>query len=119
MGLRTYYQKMNGFEDVSVNNAIARRATLKEKKSGGTRIHSFPIRTVFSEDMKFIDGVYAIRDKQNEIFRHANYDPTAYFAYRSKLSPQPHAVLTYEPISLTYQPITLKAKGRNQLGDIR
>ena len=119
MGLRTYYQKMNGFEDVSVNNAIARRATLKEKKSGGTRIHSFPIRTVFSEDMKFIDGVYAIRDKQNEIFRHANYDPTAYFAYRSKLYPQPHAGLTYEPISLTYQPLTLKEKGLNQLGDIR
>ena len=37
MGLRTYYQKMNGFEDVSVNNAIARRATLKEKKSGGSQ----------------------------------------------------------------------------------
>jgi NRPS condensation-like uncharacterized protein len=31
MGLRTYFQKMNGFEDVSINNAIARRATLKEK----------------------------------------------------------------------------------------
>ena len=32
MGLRTYFQKMNGQEDVSINNAIARRATLKEKK---------------------------------------------------------------------------------------
>ena len=111
MGLRTYFQKMNGFEDVSINNAIARRATLKEKKCGGTRIHSFPIRTVFPEDMKFIDGVYAIRDKQNEIFRHANYDPTAYFAYRSKIYPQPHAGLTYEAMSLTYQPLTLKEKG--------
>ena len=116
MGLRTYFQKMNGFEDVSINNAIARRATLKEKKSGGTRIHSFPIRTIFSEDMKFIDGVYAIRDKQNEIFRHANYDPTAYFAYRSKIYPQPHAGLTYEPISLTYQPMTLQENGLTELG---
>ena len=80
---------MNGFEDVSVNNAIARRATLKEKKSGGTRIHSFPIRTVFSEDMKFIDGVYAIRDKQNEIFRHANYDPTAYSRTVQNCIPSP------------------------------
>ncbi len=116
MGLRTYLQKMNGFEDVSINNAIARRATLKEKKCGGTRIHSFPIRTIFPEDMKFIDGVYAIRDKQNEIFRHANYDPTAYFAYRSKIYPQPHAGLTYESISLTYQPMTLKENGLNDLG---
>ena len=119
MGLRTYFQKMNGFEDVSINTAIARRATLKEKKSGGTRIHSFPFRTIFPEDMKFIDAVYAIRDKQNEYFRHANYDPTAYFAYRSKTYPQPHAGLTYEPISLTYQPLTLKEKGLDQLGDIR
>ena len=85
MGLRTYFQKMNGNDDVSINNAIARRATLKEKKSGGTRIHSFPFRTIFPESMKFIDAVYAIRDKQNEIFRHANYDPTEYFAVRSKM----------------------------------
>lgn len=119
MGLRTYYQKMNGFADVSINNAIARRATLKEKKSGGTRIHSFPLRTIFPENMKFIDGIYAIRDKQNEIFRHANYDPTAYFGYRSKLYPQPSPGLTYEPISLTYQPLTLKEKGLDQLGGIR
>ena len=97
-------QKMNGFEDVSINNAIARRATLKEKKSGGTRIHSFPLRTIFPETMTFVEGVFAIRDKQNEMFRHANYDPTAYFAYRSKLYPQPGPGLAYEPISLTYQP---------------
>lgn len=119
MGLRTYFQKMNGFEDVSINTAIARRATLKEKKSGGTRIHSFPFRTIFSEDMKFIDGIYAIRDKQNEYFRHANYDPTAYFAHRAKTYPLPHAGLTYEALSLTYQPLTLKEKGLDQLGDIR
>ena len=42
MGLRTFFQKMNGHDDVSIHTAIARRATLKEKKSGGTRIHSFP-----------------------------------------------------------------------------
>ena len=119
MGMRTYFQKVNGHDDVSINNAIARRATLKEKKSGGTRIHSFSFRTCFSQDMKFIDAIYAIRDKQNEYFRHANYDPTAYFAYRVKTYPQPHAGLTYEPISLTYQPLTLKEKGLDQLGDIR
>ena len=34
MGIRTFFQKENGFDDVSVNNAIARRATLKEKRVG-------------------------------------------------------------------------------------
>ena len=55
MGLRTYFQKMNGNDDVSINSAIARRATLLEKKSGGTRIHSFPFRTIISEDKTFLE----------------------------------------------------------------
>ncbi|MBR4026941.1 MAG: peptide synthetase, partial [Lachnospiraceae bacterium] len=118
MGLRTYFQKENGNDDVSINTAIARRATLKEKKSGGTRIHSFPFRTIISKETSFIDGIYAIRDLQNEYFRHANYNPTEYFAYRSKKYPvQPGQ--TYEPMSLTYQPMTLKEKGLDNLGDIK
>lgn len=117
MGLRTYFQKMNGNDDVSINTAIARRATLKEKKSGGTRIHSFPFRTIISRDKTFLDGLYEIRDLQNEYFRHANYNPMEYFAYRSKK--YPHAPgQTYEPMSLTYQPLSMKEKGLDQLGDI-
>lgn len=107
MGLRTYFQKMNGFDDVSINNAIARRATLKEKKCGGTRIHSFPLRTIIPKEKTFLEGIKIIRDTQNEIFRHANYNPTSYFAYRSKV--YPHAPgLTYEPMSLTYQPLSMR-----------
>lgn len=118
MGIRTYLQKMNGNEDVSINVAYARRATLSEKKSGGTRIHSFPFRTSISEDTSFLDGIHIIRDGQNEIFRHTNFDPVEYFAYRRELYPvEPGA--TYEPMSLTYQPMTLKDKGLNKLGDIR
>lgn len=118
MGLRTYFQKMNGNDDVSINTAIARRATLKEKKSGGTRIHSFPFRTIIPKEKKFIEALFEIRDLQNEMFRHANYDPVAYFAYRSKLYQNPPGC-TYEPMSLTYQPMTLKEKGLDKLGDIR
>ena len=118
MGLRTYFQKMNGNDDVSINTAIARRATLKEKKSGGTRIHSFPFRTIISEDKTFLEGIYAIRDLQNEYFRHANYDPVAYFAHRAKTYPVGQGQ-TYEPMSLTYQPLTLRDKELDKLGDIR
>lgn len=118
MGLRTYFQKTNGNDDVSINTAIARRATLKEKKCGGTRIHSFPFRTIISEDKTFMEGLREIRDLQNEYFRHANYDPVAYFAYRGKKYPNAPGQ-TYEPMSLTYQPMTLKEKGLDQLGDIR
>lgn len=118
MGLRTYFQKMNGNDDVSINTAIARRATLKEKKSGGTRIHSFPFRTIIGKEKTFLEGIYEIRDLQNEMFRHANYDPVSYFAYRKKIYlTEPGC--TYEPMSLTYQPLTLKEKGLDKLGDIR
>ena len=118
MGLRTYYQKMNGNDDVSINTAIARRATLKEKKSGGTRIHSFPFRTIITPDKTFLQGLFEIRDLQNEYFRHANYDPVAYFAYRGRKYPHPGGE-TYEPMSLTYQPMTLKDKGLDDLGGIK
>ena len=118
MGLRTYFQKMNGNEDVSINTTIARRAPLKEKKPGGTRTHSYPFRPVFSEDKPVLEGIYAIRDLQNELFLHANYDPVSYFARRGQLYPQ-EGGRTYEPMSLTYQPMTLKEKGLDKLGDIR
>ncbi|MCI5584551.1 MAG: condensation domain-containing protein [Lachnospiraceae bacterium] len=117
MGIRTYLQKMNGNEDVSINVAYARRATLAEKKSGGTRIHSFPFRTIISEDKTFLEGILHIRDEQNETFRHTNFNPVEYMTYRRKLyNLKPGR--TYEPMSLTYQPLTLKDKGLTQLGDI-
>ena len=118
MGIRTYFQKMNGNDDVSINVAYARRATLSEKKSGGTRIHSFPFRTIIPEDKTFMEAIYEIRDAQNEVFRHTNFDPTEYFAYRSKVYNTPKGA-TYEPLSMTYQPMTLKEKGLDMLGDIK
>lgn len=118
MGLRTYLQKVNGNDDVSVNTTVARRATLSEKRCGGTRIHCFPFRTIVDKGETFMEGLLKIRDGQNQIFRHANYDPTAYYAFRNK-----HYKLksgqTYEPLSLTYQPLTLKDKGLDRLQDIR
>lgn len=118
MGLHTYFHKMNGCDDVSFNTAIARRATLKEKKCGGTRIHSFPLRTIIPDHMTFLDGIYQIRDKQNEMFRHANYNPVDYFAHRSRTYRNERGH-TYEPMSLTYQPLTLKVGELEKLGDIK
>lgn len=118
MGLRTYLQKENGNDDVSLGTTVARRATLSEKKCGGTRIHCFPFRTNVKEKDTFMEGILKIRDGQNQIFRHANYDPTAYYQYRNKCYGL-KAGQTYEPFSLTYQPLTLKDKGLDRLGDIR
>ncbi len=118
MGIRTYLQKVNENDDVSINVAYARRATLSEKKSGGTRIHSFPFRTIISKEKTFLEGIMDIRNAQNETFRYVNFDPTEYYAHRSKVYPNKPGY-TYEPLSLTYQPASLQDKGLNDLGDIK
>lgn len=110
MGLRTVLSKFNNNEkDVSVKTNVARRGTLLEKHSGGTRIHFFPLRTIMEPDMTFLDGIKMIQTEQNRIFRHANYNPIAVTMMRSKRwKMRPGA--SYESISLTYQPLTLRQK---------
>lgn len=108
MGLRTTLSKFNNNEkDVSINSCVARRGTLLEKKSGGTRIHFFPLRTIIEPETTFLDAIRIIQEEQNRLFRHANYDPIAYRAQRTRYRGfKPGA--SYESISLTYQPLTLK-----------
>ncbi|MBQ8569268.1 MAG: peptide synthetase [Oscillospiraceae bacterium] len=108
MGLRTVLSKFNDDEkDVSLKTCIARRGTLLEKQSGGTRIHFFPLRTIMEPEMTFLDGIRMIQTEQNKIFRHANFDPIELTMMRNrywKLSPGN----SYESMSLTYQPLSLK-----------
>ena len=110
MGLRTYLQKENDEDDISVSTTIARRATLMEKRCGGTRIHSFPFRTIVSREDTFLEGIFKIRDMQNQYFRHANYSPSEYYAFRKQ-----HYGLengqTYEAMALTYQPLAMRYEG--------
>lgn len=107
MGLRTVLSKFNDDEkDVSVKTCIARRGTLSEKYSGGTRIHFFPLRTIMEPDMTFLDGVRMIQAEQSRIFRHANYDPIELTMKRGQYWKNKPGT-SYESLSLTYQPLTM------------
>ena len=108
MGLRTVLSKFNNDEkDVSIKSCVARRGTLLEKYSGGTRIHFFPLRTIIEPETTFLDALKMIQEGQNRIFRHANYDPIEYTTRRARYRKlQPGG--SYESISLTYQPLTAK-----------
>lgn len=108
MGLRTCLSKFNNNEkDVSLKTCIARRGTLLEKKSGGTRIHFFPLRTIIEPETTFEEALKIIQNEQNRIFRHANFDPIMNTMLRGReLKLTPGA--SYECMSLTYQPMTLK-----------
>lgn len=120
MGLRTYLQKENETDDVSITSTVARRATLTEKRCGGTRIHCFPFRTIVSKEDTFLEGLYKIRDGQNMLFRHANFSSPEYFYYRSQRYGLKHGQ-TYEGMCLTYQPMAIKysGPGLEKLGDIK
>lgn len=91
-----------------------------EKRCGGTRIHSFPFRTIISKEDTFLETIFKIRDMQNQYFRHANYSPSEYYAFRRQ-----HYNLqngqTYEPLALTYQPLMMRydGPGLDKLGDIQ
>ena len=119
MGLRTVLSKFNNDEkDVSIKNAIARRGTLLEKRSGGTRIHFFPLRTIIEPETTFIDAIHIIQTEQNKIFRHANHDSIDLTMKRSKrwkLGPG----ASYESISLTYQPLTIQQEEQDSIPDVK
>lgn len=110
MGMRTVLSKFNNDEkDISIKSCVSRRATLSEKKSGGTRIHFFPVRTIMEPELTFIEGCRIMQEEQNKLFRHANFDPVELLGRRQqqwKVAPGSD----YECMSLTYQPMTLNEK---------
>ncbi len=118
MGLRTILSKFNNDEkDVSVKSCVARRGTLLEKKSGGTRIHFFPVRTIIEPTQTFLEGLHIIQAEQNKLFRHANFDPIDFTIRRARHWKNPPGA-SYESLSLTYQPMTLQRQ-ENEMPDIK
>lgn len=116
MAVRTYLQKVNNNEpDVSIQNTVSRRATLLEKYSGGSRVHFFPCRTIVNTDDTFLEGCRKVRDSQNNVFRHANFNPIEFMGMRSKFYNNAPGE-TYESMSLTYQPLSMRS---DDMPDIR
>lgn len=116
MGLRTYLSKQNGGEkDVSLRNYVCRRSSRLAKLSGGTRVHCFPCRTVIEPETEFLDGVFAIQNLQNNIYRHVNYDSGKVIKDTLEYYHAP-ARTTYESVALTYQPLPIRLQNENLKG---
>ncbi len=115
--LRTVFSKFSGGEtDISVKNAVARRGTLLESQSGGSRIHFWPLRTDIPMETTFMDALKIVHAKENALLRHANYDPILYMGAVGRHFGVDGA---YECLTLTYQPMSAASlKGRN-IPDIR
>ncbi len=118
MGIRTVLSKFNNNEkDISIKSCVSRRGTLMEKRSGGTRIHFFPLRTIMEPETTFLEGIRMIQEEQNRIFRHANFDPIEQMVRRVKYWNAP-AGTSYESLSLTYQPMTLRQEDAEEMPNI-
>ncbi len=108
MALRTYLAKVNNHEkDIHMINVVARRGTLKEKRTGGTRVHFVIIRTKMDEEITFLKGCQQLFDKQNDLYKHADYNPLEMF-YMENMMYGLKKTETYNSVSLTFQPVSIK-----------
>lgn len=108
MGVRTYLARVNDRpKSVTLYNTVARRGTIEEKMSGGTRIHMLYYTTVMDETITFRDAVELLFQKQNEIYRHADFNPLDNFNIMyDKMGMRPGE--DFSAMSVTFQPLPME-----------
>ena len=115
MGMRTYLSKVNNHEkDVSTHNVVARRGTLEEKTTGGTRVHFVHFRTIMEPSMTFYEGCKMLFDKQNELYRHADFSPMEMFEIENALLPV-NPGQSYRTTTMTFQPVPMSVAGGSEI----
>ena len=107
IGLRTYLARVNNrTPDVTMADVVARRGTLEEKLSGGSRPLALFCRTVIDEEMCFEDALNHLMEKQNTMYRHANASTMRIVQMMSEL----YGMKPYEgycTMYLTFQPVPM------------
>lgn len=105
--LRQYLSKINGnTDDVSITTTSARRATLKQKRSGGTRVQSLMFRMHYSNELTVLEACRKNSDMQTEIYRHGEYPLLNCINYCQKRYGAKIAN-GYNSMMFTYQPTAL------------
>ena len=103
LALRTYLGHVSGTEDVIVDTAVARRATLVQKQSGLTRANAILFRSVIPEATSFCDALMTLDQLQKEYYRHADVLLMDFFEVLDLQQNVPLGC-TYHTTWLTYQP---------------
>ena len=74
LALRIYLAKINDrTPDVTIGVTLARRGTLAEKRTGGSRVHHAEFRSVFDESTTFAEALHALLEKQSQHYRHMDF----------------------------------------------
>ena len=110
LALRSYLSKENGsVEDVTIFNTVARRATLLQKKVGGTRVQGIPFRMKFSNSITIEEACEEMYSLQIKYYSHSNIGATEILNEISKKHNVPDC-RGYHTMSVTYQPYFVAGK---------
>ena len=103
LALRTYLAKVNDRTlDVTFGQTLARRGTLDEKRTGGSRVHHFDFRTVLPETTTFIEALETMLDLQSQHYRHMDFPSVEAINMGLEAFGQ-HPGITYSGVLLTFQ----------------
>lgn len=111
LAARSYLSRTNGNEeDVTINNTVARRATILQKHAGGTRVLAVPFRMNFASDTTLEDALKQMYQLQAKNYSHSDLLITVIFnlAYNKfGIMKNKGAFTSYTSMSLTYNPYSV------------
>jgi len=107
-GLRHALSKLNERqEDITFMATVARRATVSEKRAGGTRAQATRFRTVFGEDCTFEQACHEIARYQTAFYRHAAIPMQELMKMERARYNKPGMFNSYNAGLMTFQPMRL------------
>ena len=107
-GVRTALSKLNDCQDdVGIYVTCARRGTLQEKRSGGSRVHSAIFRTIIKEDTTFETACQETFKYQTQIYRYADFDTIEMINMEAKEYNRKGYFTGWHTVIFTFQPIRL------------
>lgn len=110
LALRTYLAKVNGRpEEVTMGVNVARRATLAEKNTGGSRVANLTLRTTMPASMTFLEAIELVLEKQNTLFRYADFSSIEMFEMQHRIwaAAGSRPGMNYYDVLLTFQPVPM------------
>ncbi len=110
-GVRTALSKLNNRQkDIGMYITNARRGTLEEKRTGGSRVHSSTFRTIFDEEKTFEQACQEIYSYQMRQYRHAEFGTVEMIDMEAKAYGRKGYFTGWHTLVFTFQPIKLILK---------
>lgn len=109
--VRTALSKLNNRQkDVGIYITNARRGTLQEKRTGGSRVHSSIFRTIFDEDKTFEQACQETYSYQMRLYRHAEFGTVEMIGMEGQAYNRKGYFTGWHTTIFTFQPIKLVLK---------